>query len=182
MADARSDVAERYAAAFFELAKEEGAIAPLETDLTTLETAVADSEDLRRLLNSPIIESDVKLSGVKALLDKMGAHQLTQNLLAVLGQNNRLAALADVAAVFRRIAADDRGEVSAEAISARPLSDEQSKALRGQIESSVGKAVNLKTSVDATLLGGLIVKVGSRMIDSSLRTKLNRLQQTLKEA
>ncbi|WOI53081.1 F0F1 ATP synthase subunit delta [Parvularcula sp. LCG005] len=182
MADARSDVAERYATAFFELARDENSLEALEADLTALEKALADSAELRSVAQSPIFSSESKTAAFTAIAQAQGAQQLTQNLIALLGRNNRISVLPGIITAFHRMAAAHRGEVSAEAVSARPLSDEQTKALRAQIESSVGKAVNLVTSVDPSLLGGLIVKVGSRMVDSSLRTKLNRLQQTLKEA
>lgn len=182
MADARSDVAERYAAAFFELAKEQGAIPALESDLAALDTALGESADLRQLIASPVFDAEAKKAAIDAVLEKGGAQSLTRNFAGVLAGNGRLGALKPTIAAFRRRAAEDRGEVSAEAVSARPLTDAQLSELRGQIEGAVGKSIDLKTSVDPSLLGGLIVKVGSRMVDSSLRTKLSRLQQTLKEA
>lgn len=182
MADARSDIVERYATAFFELARDENALDALEKDLAALAAALGDSADLQRLVSSPVFDADTKKAAFAALLEKAGAHQLTQNFVALLATNGRLAVLAEVISTFRAKAADHRGEVGAEATSAHPLTADQTKELRAQIEASVGKTVNLDTKVDASLLGGLIVKVGSRMIDSSLRTKLNRLQQTLKEA
>ncbi|MEM6648874.1 MAG: F0F1 ATP synthase subunit delta [Pseudomonadota bacterium] len=182
MADAQSDVAERYATAFFELAAEQGAIDALEADLVAISQGLQESDDLRRLVASPVFDGEQKAHGFGAVLEKAGAHELTRNFIGLLARNNRLGVITDVIRVFRRLAADHRGEVSAQAISAHPLTEDQTKSLRSQIEASVGKAVNLGTHVEKDLLGGLIVKVGSRMIDSSLRTKLNRLQQTLKEA
>ena len=182
MADAKSDVVERYATAFFELAADEGAIDALEANLRGISSGLEASDDLNRLVASPVFDADQKARGLDAVLEKAGAHPLTRNFTALLAKNNRLSVLSDVIARFHRLAADHRGEVSAEAVSAHPLTEDQTKTLRSQIETSVGKAVNLETRVEKDLLGGLIVKVGSRMIDSSLRTKLNRLQQTLKEA
>ena len=182
MADLRSEVAERYAAAFFDLATEQDVVSKVEGDLAALKKALSESDDLRRLVRSPVFGSEQKSAAMIALLQRGGAHQLTQNLIALMARNSRLSLIGETITAFMRLAADARGEVSAEAISARPLTDDQTNALRSQIEAAVGKAVNLATAVDETLIGGMIVKVGSRMIDSSLRTKLNRLQQTLKEA
>lgn len=182
MATARSDVVHRYAVAFFDLAREQDVLGPLEADLTSLQSALSESEDLRRLAVSPVFDTDAKLAGFSAVLDRLDAHELTRNFIKLLARNRRLSDVAAIISAFQEFAADHRGEVAAEAVVARALSDDQSKALRNQIESSIGKSVNLSTRVDPTLLGGLVVKVGSRMIDSSLRTKLNRLQQTLKEA
>ncbi|WP_031550684.1 F0F1 ATP synthase subunit delta [Parvularcula oceani] len=182
MSDDRSEVAQRYASAFFDLAKEQDVVPALESDMRGLRGALSQSDDLRRLVASPVFDADEKTRGMKAVLDKMGAHALTQNLVGLLARNGRLFALDGIARAFLDQAAKSRGEVSAEAVSAHPLSADQTTALRAQIEAAVGKAVNLETKTDPSLLGGLIVKVGSRMMDSSLRTKLSRLHGRLKEA
>lgn len=182
MADSRSEVAERYAEALFDLAVEEGALETVENDLKTLADTLDNSEDLRRLIGSPVFDRDVKAQGLIAVLERLDTSFTTRNFVKLLTQNGRAAVLRDTIAAFMRLTAAHRGEVAAEAVSAQPLTDDQEKSLRQQIEASVGKQVNLVTRVDASLLGGLIVKVGSKMIDSSLRTKLNRLQQSLKEA
>ena len=182
MADSRSEVAERYAEALFELALEEGALEAIETDLKAIGQALNDSDDLRRLIASPVFGRDVKAQGLDAVLEKAGASFTTRNFVKLLARNGRASALGDTVTAFMRLAAKHRGEVTAEAVTATPLTEEQQKSLRQQIEASVGKSVNLVTRIDNSLLGGLVVKVGSRMIDSSLRTKLNRLQQSLKEA
>jgi F-type H+-transporting ATPase subunit delta len=182
MAVARSEVAERYATALFELARDEGQLETVERDLDELSRAMNDSEDLRRLVRSPVFDAEDKGRAFGALLEQAGAAPLTRNFIALLARNGRLSHLEATIDAFGRLLADHRGEVTAEAVSARPLSDEQTRDLRAQIEASVGRSVKLDTRVDESLLGGLIVKVGSRMIDSSLRTKLNRLQQSLKEA
>lgn len=181
MADSRSEVAERYAEALFELALDEGALETAEADLKLIGKALDESEDLRRLIASPVFDRDVKADALSAVLEAAGASFTVKNFVKLLARNGRVSALGDVIAAFARRAADHRGEVSAEAVSAAPLTADQEKNLRQQIEASVGKQVNLTTRTDASLLGGLIVKVGSKMIDSSLRTKLNRLQQSLKE-
>ncbi|MBB4657757.1 F0F1 ATP synthase subunit delta [Parvularcula dongshanensis] len=182
MQDDRAAVAERYAGAFFDLAREQDAIAPLEEDMKGLRAAMSSSEDLRRLALSPVFESEDKTRGMTAVLDRMGAHALTRNLVLLLIRNGRLFAMDGVARAFLERAAAARGEVAAEAVSAHPLSEEQEAALRAEIGRAVGKDVNLTTQVDPSLLGGLIVKVGSRMMDNSLKTKLNRLHARLKEA
>lgn len=182
MVQTRSDIAERYASAFFDLAVEERAQDALESDMRDLRAALADSADLRRLAASPVIGTEDKARAMAAVLDKAGAHPLTRNLVALLSKNARLFALDGVAAAFIDRAAKARGEVSAEAVTAHELTPEQHTALRAQIEQSVGKAVNLETRVDPSLLGGLVVKVGSRMLDSSLKTKLSRLQGRLAKA
>lgn len=182
MVETRSDVADRYASAFFDLAREEGAHDALEGDMRAIRQALTESPDLRRLAASPVIDASDKARAMGAVLDQAGAHQLTKNLIQLLAKNARLFALDGVASAFLDRAAKARGEVSAEAISAHPLTDEQRTSLRAQIEQSVGKAVNLETRVDESLLGGLIVKVGSRMLDSSLKTKLARLETRLASA
>ena len=182
MADQRSEIAERYAEAFFELAQDEGKAPATEQDLDALRAAYDDSEDFRRLVLSPAFSSDQKTAGIAAVLEKGGADQLTRNFGQLLAKNGRLSLLLTAIAEFKRIAAEARGEVSAEVVSAHPLSDDQVAELKTQIGASVGKDVTLDTRTDPDLLGGLVVKVGSRMIDSSLKTKLARLRARLKEA
>lgn len=182
MSDARQDVADRYAGAFFELSQEEGVTPKVEDDMRAIRAALTESVDLQRLVVSPVFEPSDKAKALDAILAKQGAQPLTRNLIGLMARNGRVFALDGVAKAFLARAAKQRGEVAAEAVSAHPLTDEQTKALRAQIEGSVGKSVNLETRVDPSLLGGLIVKVGSRMMDSSLKTKLGRLQARLTEA
>ncbi|MHA7873473.1 MAG: F0F1 ATP synthase subunit delta, partial [Hyphococcus sp.] len=172
----------RYASALFDLAKDEGAADAVERDLKALKKAVADSSDFRDFLRSPVYGQADQTNAVSALADRFSFHALTANFLKLVAKNRRLFALVDMASAYVALAAKDRGEISAEAISAAPLNDEQTRALRHEIERQVGRAVNLETRVDADLLGGLIVKVGSQMIDASLKTKLNRLKTVMKEA
>ena len=177
---AGSDVAQRYAAAFFDLAREENQVEALEGDLAAIGRALDESAELRALVASPVYSRDEKEAAIGAIL--ADANPLTRNLAALMARNGRLQALPGVIAEFNRLAAESRGEVPAEAITAVPLNDDQQKRLRAEIEASLGKAVNLNTRVDESLLGGLIVKVGSKMVDSSLRTKLTRLKMAMKEA
>lgn len=182
MAVTRSNVADRYAEALFDLSREENVLDAVEGDLDALGKALSESTDLRRLVESPLFDAETKQNALTAILDKGGAHDVTKRFVGVLAQNRRVRELPALIEAFSAMAAAQRGETPAEALSAFPLTPEQEKELRSQIESSAGKKVSLTTRVDETLLGGLIVRVGSIMIDSSLRTRLTRLQRTLKEA
>lgn len=184
MSAARSShgVAGRYASALFELARDGGALEQVEGDLEALSRALEGSEDFRRLTKSPVFSKDDKEKAVAALADRMQASALTKNFLGVLARNRRLFALDDVIEAFRALAADHRGEVRAEATTAVPLDDERIQRLKTEIEAAVGRAVRLDAKVDENLLGGVVVKIGSKMIDSSLRTKLQRLKSAMKGA
>lgn len=182
MADERSEIAERYASALFELAKDEGKVETIEGDLDSLRKAHDDSADLRRLIASPAFSLEAKRSGLLAVLEGGKADPLTCNFGQLLARNGRLPLLTMVIDRFKAIASDERGEVAAQVISAHPLSSEQTSELLTQLRAATGKDVALDARTDPDLLGGLVVKVGSRMIDSSLKTKLARLRARLKEA
>lgn len=175
-------VAGRYATALFDLALEANALETVEADLQTLKDVINASEDLKKFLKSPIYGRDEQEKAIGAIAQKTGFGALTTNFLLLVAKNRRLFALEDMIAAFAANAARHRGEISAEATTAAPMNGDQEKALRMEIEAMVGKAVNLDTKVDPDLLGGLVVKIGSKMIDSSLRTKLNRLKTVMKEA
>ena len=175
-------VAGRYAAALFDLARESNVLDAIESELQSLGASIDASGDLRGFLRSPVYDNADQMNAIAALADKAEFSPLTSNFLKLIAKNRRLFALEDMIKAFGALAAAARGEISAEAISAAPLSDDQSKALRHEIEAMVGKAVNLETRIDPDLLGGLIVKIGSQMIDASLKTKLNRLKSVMKEA
>ncbi len=177
-----SEIGQRYATAFFELAQESGSADAIEQEVRDLASAIEQNDDLARFVASPVIERSQQSAAMEAILQKANASQMVQNLVALVVRNGRLSALPDILAAFSLLAASARGEVSAQAITAQPLNDDQQKRLRAEIEASVGKAVNLSLSTDPDLLGGMIVKVGSRMVDTSLRTKLNRLKHAMKEA
>ncbi len=177
-----SSGAARYAEALFDLALDGAALERVEADLKMLGDAMSVSPDLRAALKSPVYAAGDKASVIAVIGAKIGLSPLTQNFLGVVARNGRLFALDGVIAAFAQKLAAHRGEVSAEAVSAAPLNGDQTKRLRGEIERVVGKAVNLTLKVDPELLGGMIVKVGSTMIDSSLRTKLGRLKSMMKEA
>jgi F-type H+-transporting ATPase subunit delta len=171
----------RYASALFELAREQKQLPKVETDLTGFAKMLDESEDLRHLVQSPVFSSDAQSKALIAVLAKAGIDGLAANFLKLLIKNRRLFAAGDMIKSFKAIAARERGEVSADVTSAYPLNDAQMAALKDQLRGSVGKDVSINAKVDPSLLGGLIVKVGSRMIDSSLRTKLNSLKIAMKE-
>jgi F-type H+-transporting ATPase subunit delta len=177
-----SGAAWRYAEALFDLALEEGVLDNVERDLAALAQMASGSADFSAFLTSPVYDAEDKARAIAAIADKAGLSVLTRNFLGVVAANRRLFALEGMLTAFCNRLADHRGQVSAEATAAAPLNEDQTKRLRGEIEGVIGKAVNLSVKVDKDLLGGLVVKVGSKMIDSSLKTKLNRLKSVMKEA
>jgi F-type H+-transporting ATPase subunit delta len=174
-------VAGRYASALYDLAAEQNAVVSVEQDLIGLQKLIDENPDLKRLVLSPVFSADEQTRAVGAVLEKAGIGPLTLNFIKVVARNRRLFSAPDMIKAYRSIAAKARGEVSAEVSSAYPLSAEQFQALRDTLRGSVGKDVALATRVDPGLLGGLVVKIGSRMIDSSLRTKLTSLKTRMKE-
>ena len=174
-------VAGRYASALFELAEEANQVRQVETDLKALQGLLDESADLKRMVRSPVFSSDEQRRAIAAVAEKAGLAPLVVNFLKVLARNRRLFALTEMIRTFLALAARQRGEVNAEVASAHPLNDEQLAALKDTLRASAGKDVQIITRVDPTLLGGLIVKMGSRMIDSSLRTKLTSLKTAMKE-
>lgn len=174
-------VAGRYASALFELAEEQGQLAQVERDLTGFEQLLNESEDLRRLVRSPVFSSEEQGAAIAAVLGRAGIGGLAGNFIKLAARNRRLFAVPDMVRAFRAMCARARGEVEAEVASAFPLKDDQMQALKDALKTTVGKDVQVNLKVDPGLLGGLIVKIGSRMIDSSLRTKLNSLKIRMKE-
>jgi F-type H+-transporting ATPase subunit delta len=174
-------VADRYATALFELAENDQQLAGIESDLGRFAGLLDESADLRRLVKSPVFSAEEQARAVGAVLDKAGIGGLVGNLVKVAAGNRRLFMVPDIIAAFRRLLARHRGEVSAEVTSATPLNDSQLADLKAALKASLGKDVALATAVDPGLIGGLIVKVGSRMIDGSVRTKLNSLKLVMKE-
>jgi len=176
-----STVAGRYATALFELAQESNALEAVEKDLDGFSGMLAESADLRRLVKSPVFAADEQARAVGAVLDKAGIGGLVGNFIRVVAGNRRLFVMPEIVAEFRRRLAAHRGEISAEVTSAEPLNDKHVSELKAALKAALGKDVALDTRVDPALIGGLIVKVGSRMIDGSLRTKLNSLKLAMKE-
>lgn len=177
-----SGVAQRYASALFELALEGGALDAVSADLAKLEGAIAASDDLGRLIKSPVFTSDEQVRAITAVLDKIGVGGLAANLVKVAAANRRLFSVPDMIKGYRALLAAHRGEARAEVVSAEALKPEHVAALKEALSGATGgKDVIVETKVDASLIGGLIVKIGSRMIDASLKTKLATLKVALKE-
>ena len=175
-----SSVAGRYASALFELAAEQNKAGEVERDLVNFQALCDQNDDLVRMVRSPVISADEQASAVAAILGKAGANPISVNFFKLLAKNRRLFATADMIKSYRSIAARARGEVTAEVTSAVALNDAQVAELKQTLKASVGKDVTLNQRVDQSLLGGLIVKLGSRMIDSSLKTKLAGLKVALR--
>lgn len=176
----QASLAGRYASALFELASEAGTVTAVESDLGTIGQALVESSDLRALTTNPQIGRGAQGSAIEAVAGMLGISELTRRFLGVLAQNRRLAKLGDVIRAFRTIAAAQRGEVTAEVTSAHALTDAQLDQLKTRLTAREGRTVTLSTKVDADLLGGLVVTIGSKRIDGSIRTRLNSLAQAMK--
>ncbi len=176
----QASLAGRYAIALFELARDAKQIEAVGASLATLRGAIDESEDLRTLIGSPMVARDEQASALGAVVGSLELDQLTGNFVGVLAQNRRLAQLPNVIRAFNLLAARHRGEITAEVTSARPLDDDQVDAIKQHLRSRVGRDIAVDLSVDPAILGGLVVKVGSQMIDSSIRTKLNTLAHAMK--
>lgn len=170
----------RYATAVFELAAEERAIDSLAADLVSLKSMLQASPELARLVRSPLFSRDDQAKGMEAVLARAGAGPLARKLVLLLAQKRRLFALSDIIRAFEHLLARQRGEISAEVTSARPLAAAETEELKQLLKSRLGREPRLELSVDPSLLGGLRLKLGSRMIDSSLRTKLEGLRAAMK--
>jgi F-type H+-transporting ATPase subunit delta len=177
---AEGGLAKRYAHALFELAQDGSAVDVVSGDLAALRRAIEASPDLRRLVQSPVFSAEDQARALKAILEKMGANTLTAKFVLLLAQKRRLRVLGQITSAYEHLIASARGETEAEVTAARPLSDPEIAELKSVLKSRLGKEPRLHSKVDPTLLGGLVVKVGSRMIDSSLRTKLDGLRSAMK--
>ena len=175
-----ASMAGRYAAALFELARDQRQLAEVEGDLASFRKMLDDSGDLRRLVLSPVFSADEQAKALAAILAKARISGLTANFLRLIARNRRLFAVGDMIKGFRALLARERGEVTADVASAHALTPEQMQLLSDTLRTTIGKNVQINTRVDPGLLGGLIVKVGSKMIDNSLRTKLNNLKVVMK--
>ena len=170
----------RYASALFDLASEQGKVAAVENDLDSMGAAISGSDDLASLIRNPQVSREAAAATMDGIAKLLKFSPLTKNFLGVLAANRRLAALPEMVRAFASIAAATRGEVTAEVTSAHPLSDAQLKALGAKLKAREGKEVKVKASVDPALLGGLVVRIGSQQIDSSIRTRLNSLANAMK--
>lgn len=175
-----SGISGRYGLALFELATESKSLKDVEADLVALSGMLAESEDLQNLVTSPVFGSDEQLAGISAVAKAAKLSDLTAKFLGVLANNRRLPELTSVIRAFEALLANERGEVKAEVASAKALTKTQVTALEKNLKAALGRDVALEASVDADLLGGLKVKVGSQMIDSSLKTKLDNLAIAMK--
>jgi len=170
----------RYASALYELANEKKAVATVESDLEKVGQAILESADLSALIRNPMVGRDAAAKAIASVAGVLGLSDITSNFLGVLAGNRRLSALPDIVRAFSAIAAAARGEVNAEVTSAHPLSASQLKELAAKLKAREGKDVKITAKVDPEILGGLVVRIGSTQIDSSIRTRLNTLAQAMK--
>lgn len=174
-------IAKRYATAVFELSKESKSLKSLEADVAALEGALTESADLRNLLVSPVYSRDQVANAITAVASKMKLSQTVSGTLGLMASKRRLFALPQVLSSLNAMLAAERGEVTAEVSSAKPLTQAQEKDLVKTLKARIGKEINLKSTVDETLIGGLVIKVGSQMIDTSIRAQLAALKNSMKE-
>jgi F-type H+-transporting ATPase subunit delta len=174
-------MAGRYATALFDLALEANAVEAVKADLDHFDALVAESADLKRLVRSPVFSAEEQLQALSAVLDHAGIGGLAANFFKLAASNRRLFAVRDMIKAFRTLVAHHKGEATAEVTVAEPLKDAHVDALRDALKAVTGKDVDLDVKIDPTILGGLVVKLGSRMVDSSLRTKLNGIKHAMKE-
>jgi F-type H+-transporting ATPase subunit delta len=177
-----SSAAGRYATALFELAGENDALAQTEQDMDALGQALDASDDLRSLISTPIYTRDDQGRAMASVADKMGLSPLVKNVVGLMAGKGRLFMLGDVIENFARLMAGHRGEVTADVTAARALSDAQQAGLVATLKAAIGQEVKLNVTVDEDIIGGLVVKVGSKMIDTSIRSKLASLQNAMREA
>jgi len=175
-------MAGRYATALFDLALEANAIEAVKADLDRFDALLAESADLTRLVRSPVFSADEQLQALSAVLERAGIRGLAANFFKLAASNRRLFAVRDMVKAFRALVARHKGEATAEVTVAEALKDQHVDALRAALKSVTGMDVDLDVKVDPAILGGLVVKLGSRMVDSSLRTKLNGIKHAMKEA
>lgn len=174
-------IAKRYATAVFELAREAGAIGTLESDTDALSAALGESADFAAMVRSPLYSRQDQQDAITALAGRMGLSPLTVNTLALMAAKRRLFVLPQLLKALRDLIATEKGEVTAEITAAAPLTDAQAARLADTLKAKIGRDVKINTTVDESLIGGLVVKVGSRMIDTSVAAKLANLQQAMKE-
>ena len=174
-------IASRYAKAVFDLAKEEKSVAKVESDLEALTAVLKESADFNALIQSPVYSRDQQSASVAAIAKKMGLTEVMTNVLGLMAAKRRLFVLPQLVAALRDAIAADKGEVTADVTSAKALTKTQSDKLAKTLAARFGKDVKINAAVDESLIGGLVVKVGSKMIDTSIRSKLNSLQNAMKE-
>lgn len=176
----QASLAGRYATALFALARDEKQIDAVSRSLDGLSQAIADSGEFRQLVASPLVDRDDAGKVFATIADELKLDPITSNFLGVLARNGRKGQLQPVIRAFRRLAAEHRGETTAEVVTAHPLSDDQVASLKSRLKARAGRDVAIDATTDPDILGGLIVRIGSQMIDASLKTKLNRLALAMK--
>jgi len=176
----RASLAGRYASALFDLARGQKQIESVGKSLDALGQALLDSKDFNELVTSPLVSREEAGKAFDALAPTLGLDALTANFLGVLARNGRKSQLQPVIRAYRRLAAEHRGETTAEIVTARPLNDDQLALLRSQLRTRAARDVTIDATVDPNILGGIVVKLGSQQIDASIRTKLNRLASAMK--
>jgi F-type H+-transporting ATPase subunit delta len=176
----RASLAGRYASALFDLARDQRQIESVGKSLDALGAALLDSRDFDELVSSPLVSREEAGKALAALAPQIGLDPITTNFLGVVARNGRKGQLREIIRAFRRLAAEHRGEATAEVVTARPLNDDQLAQLRQQLRTRAGRDVNIDATVDPDILGGIVVKLGSQQIDASIRTKLNRLAMAMK--
>ena len=176
-----SGIAKRYATAVFELSKEANSLESLEADVDALDGALTDSADLRTLITSPVYSRDQVTSAITAVSQKMNLSQTVTGTLGLMASKRRLFALPQALSALRDLIAEEKGEITAEVTSANALSPEQEADLVRVLKERVGKEIKLKSTVDESLIGGLVINVGSQMIDTSIRAQLAALKNSMKE-
>jgi len=177
-----TDAGQRYAQALFDLAKDQNAVGAIEADLRSLKAAIGESADLRRLLQSPAFSAEDKARGLAAIADAARFNPTTRKFLGLLAANRRASHLGGVITSFEKLSAEFRGVVSAEVVTAIPLSASQAKGVAAALRTALGKDPEISTRVDPSILGGIKVLVGSRLFDASLKSKLDSLKFALKRA
>jgi len=176
-----TQIARPYASALFDIANSSNSIPQVEAGLSAIASLASDSQDFSRFLRSPVISADKKAAAVQTILEKAKVDKTVANFVNVVARNGRLFALPAIISAFRERAAEARGEVTADVTSAAPLTADQVATLTDTLKAKIGKSVTLNQHVDPSLIGGLVVKVGSQMIDSSLKTKLTAMKIAMKE-
>ncbi len=176
-----SGMAGRYATALYDLALEQRSLDSVKADLDRFDAMIEGSEDLNRLVRSPVFTAEEQKNALAAILEKAGIGGITANFLRLVAQKRRLFAVREMVRAFRAFVARHKGEARAEVTVAEPLSENHLNALKAALKSTTKKEVALDIRVDPTILGGLIVKLGSRMVDASLKTKLNSIKLAMKE-
>ena len=176
----QASLAGRYATALFGLASDEQQVDAVGRSLDSIEQAKTESADFRALVTSPLVSRADAGKTIRALVPALGLDSITGRFLGVLADNGRFSELRSVIRIFRELASDARGETKAEVTSAHPLGDDQIAALKTKLKARVGREITLDARVDPSILGGIVVRLGSQMIDASIATKLNTLATAMK--